>query len=114
VADAYPIAGYGFGEFLYQMHVVARRTDYFPFGLVQLAAVLPTLWVTARAFLRRPSLLRWMGGYALVLVAFTFFARFFNDNYFGVDVTLLLCIRPLGQALLAPATTAAAEQRAAA
>ena len=114
VADAYPIAGYGFGEFLYQMRVVARRTDYFPFGLVQLAAVLPTLWVTARAFLRRPSLLRWMGGYALVLVAFTFFARFFNDNYFGVDVTLLLCIRPLGQALLAPATTAAAEQRAAA
>jgi glycosyl transferase family 87 len=114
VADAYPIAGYGFGEFLYQMHVVARRTDYFPFGLVQLAAVIPTLWVTARAFLRRPSLLRWMGGYALVLVAFTFFARFFNDNYFGVDVTLLLGIRPLGQALLAPATTAAAELRAAA
>lgn len=114
VADAYPIAGYGFGEFLYQMHVVARRTDYFPFGLVQLGVVLPTLWVTARAFVRRPSLLRWMGGYALVLVAFTFFARFFNDNYFGVDVTLLLCIRPLGHALLAPAMTEPAERRAAA
>ena len=114
VADAYPIAGYGFGEFLYQMHVVARRTDYFPFGLVQLAAVLPTLWVMARAFLGRPSLLRWMGGYALVLVAFTFFARFFNDNYFGVDVTLLLCIRPLGHTLLAPAVTEPAERRAAA
>ena len=114
VADAYPIAGYGFGEFLYQMRVVPRRTDYFPFGLVQLAALLPTLWVTARAFLRRPSLLRWMGGYALVLVAFTFFARFFNDNYFGVDVTLLLCIRPLGHALMAPAMAEPAKRLAAA
>ena len=112
VADAYPIAGYGFGEFLYQMHVVARRTDYFPFGLVQLAAVLPTLWVTARAFLRRPSLLRWMGGYALVLLVFTFFARFFNDNYFGVDITLLLCIRPLGHLLLTPVATVPATRLA--
>jgi hypothetical protein len=55
-----------------------------------------------------------MGGYALVLVAFTFFARFFNDNYFGVDVTVLLCIRPLGQQLMAPAMTEPVEQLAAA
>jgi Glycosyltransferase family 87 len=112
VPDAYPIAGYGFGEFVYQAHLVARRTDYFPFGLVQLAVVLPALWVSARAFLRRPSLIRWLGGYALLLLAFTFFARFFNDNYFGVDITLLLCIRPLGHVLLAPAATEPAERLA--
>ena len=114
VPDAYPIAGYGLGEIIYQLHVVARRTDSFPFGLVQLAAVLPALWFSARAFLRRPSLLRWVGGYAVVLLAFTFFARFFNDNYFGVDVTLLLCIRPLGQQLMAPAMGQPAERLAAA
>jgi len=113
VPDAYPIAGYGFGELLYQMHVVARRTDSFPFGLVQLAALLPTLWVSVRAFLRRPSLLRWMGGYALVLLAFTFFARFFNDNYFGVVATLFLCVRPLGDLSLAPAMAEPAERLAA-
>jgi hypothetical protein len=36
-----------------------------------------------------------MAGYAIVLLAFTFFARFFNDNYVGVVICLLLCVRPL-------------------
>jgi glycosyl transferase family 87 len=104
VPDAYPIAGYGFGEFLYQQHLVARRTDSFPFGLVQLLVTAPTLWLMARAFLRRPTISRWMGGYALVLLAFTYFARFFNDNYFGVVATLGLCVLPLGfTALTLPA-----------
>ena len=94
--DAYPIAGYGFSEFLYAIHLVAHRTDRAPFGLLQLLALLPVLWLTGRAFLRRPSLGRWMAGYALSLLAFTFFARFFNDNYAAVVVTLLLCVRPLG------------------
>ena len=37
-----------------------------------------------------------MGGYACLLLAFTFFARFFNDNYAGVVISLLLCVLPLG------------------
>jgi len=113
VPDAYPIGGYGFGELLYQLHGVARRSDAFPFGLVQLAAVIPVLWVTARGFLRRPTLSRWMGGYALALLAFTFFARFFNDNYAGIVITLILCIRPLGDVSLAPAPAQAAGRLAA-
>jgi Glycosyltransferase family 87 len=96
VHDAYPIVGYGFGEFLYQVHLVAHRTDSAPFGVFQLLALAPVLWLTGRAFLRRPSLGRWMAGYALCLLGFTFFARFFNDNYVAVVITLLLCIRPLG------------------
>ena len=96
VRDAYPIAGYGFGEFLYQVHLVAHRTDNAPFGIFQVLAVAPVLWITGRAFLRRPSIGRWMAGYALALLAFTFFARFFNDNYAAVVITLALCIRPLG------------------
>ena len=102
ISDAYPIAGYGFGDLLYTLHVIARRTDSFPFAIFELAASVPVLWLTARAFLRRPTLARWMSGYAGVLLAVTFFARFFNDNYAAVVVTLLLCVLPLGDLSLAP------------
>jgi hypothetical protein len=113
VADAYPIAGYGFGDLLLTLHVVSRRTDSFPFVLFQLVAVVPTLWLTARAFLRRPTMGHWMAGYACTLFAFTFFARFFNDNYAAVVITLLLCVLPLGALSLAPAPAVTAERRAA-
>src|SRR3989440_2984510 len=110
IADAYPIAGYGFGNLLYTLHVIARRTDAFPFLIFQLAAALPVLWLTARAFLRRPTIGRWMAGYAGVLLAFTFFARFFNDNYAAVVITLFLSVLPLGDLSLAPAPAATAER----
>ncbi|MDQ6712302.1 MAG: glycosyltransferase 87 family protein [Candidatus Dormibacteraeota bacterium] len=113
VADAYPIAGYGLGDWLYTLHVITRRTDRFPFVIFQLAAVLPVLWLTARAFLRRPTMARWMGGYACLLFAFTFFARFFNDNYAAVVITLLLCVLPLGNLILAPTPAGTAERLAA-
>ncbi|MEA2636483.1 MAG: hypothetical protein QOH92_3250 [Chloroflexota bacterium] len=103
VRDAYPIVGYGFGELLYRVHLVAHRTDSVPFGAFQLLALAPVLWITARAFLRRPSLGRWMAGYVLSLLAFTFFARFFNDNYVAVVIALLLCVRPLGDRRVVPA-----------
>jgi len=110
IPDAYPIAGYGFGNLLYTLHVIARRTDAFPFLIFQLAAALPVLWLTARAFLRRPTIGRWMAGYAGVLLAFTFFARFFNDNYAAVVITLFLCVLPLGGLSLAPAPAVEAER----
>jgi hypothetical protein len=113
VADAYPIAGYGFGDLLYTLHIITRRTDSFPFVIFQLAAVVPVLWLSARAFLRRPTMARWMAGYAYVLFAFTFFARFFNDNYAAVVITLLLCVLPLGDLSLAPTPAVEAERRAA-
>src|SRR6266852_1821723 len=31
VADAHPMAGYGFGDLLCRLHVITRRTDSFPF-----------------------------------------------------------------------------------
>jgi hypothetical protein len=108
VRDAYPIAGYGFAEFLYQVRLIAHRDDSFPFGVLQVLALAPVVWITGRAFLRRPSMGRWMAGYALSLLAFTFFARFFNDNYAAVVITLVLCVRPLGDRRLvqAPAVRA--------
>jgi hypothetical protein len=113
VSHPYPIQGYGFGELLFNLHVVARRTDSFPFGIFQLAALIPALWLSARAFLTRPTITRWMGGYAVVLLAFTFFARFFNDSYVGVVITLFLCTLVLGEASLRPAAPVAAQPLAA-
>jgi hypothetical protein len=113
VPHPYPIQGYGFSELLFNLHVIARRTDSFPFGIFQLAAVIPALWLTARAFLRRPTIARWMGGYAVVLLAFTFFSRFFNDSYVGVVITLFLCTLVLGDASLRPAAPLAAQPLAA-
>ncbi len=103
IPDAYPIRGYGFGEVLYNLHVIGRRTDSFPFAIFQIAAAAPLMWLSGRAFVRRPTIARWMAGYALLLLAFTFFGRFFNDNYATVVVTLLLCVLPLGDLSLAPA-----------
>jgi hypothetical protein len=113
VADAYPIAGYGFGAMLYGLHVITRRTDPFPFTIFQLAAAVPVFWLTARAFLRRPTVASWMAGYACLLLAVTFFARFFNDNYATVVLTLVLCVLPLGDLSLAPTPATRAERLAA-
>jgi len=71
------------------------------------------LWLTARAFLRRPTMGRWVAGYACVLFALTFFARFFNDNYAAVVITLFLCVLPLGDLSLAPTPAVEAERLAA-
>jgi hypothetical protein len=95
IADAYPIGGYGFGALLYGGGLIQHRSDAFPFVLVQLAVLLPLLLLTMRAFLSRPTLGRWLAGYAVLLLAFAFFARFFNDNYVGVVMAVLLCIPPL-------------------
>jgi hypothetical protein len=113
IPDAYPIAGYGFSEILYDLHVIGRRTDSFPFAILQFAAVAPLLWWTGRAFLQRPTLARWMMGYALSLLAFTFFARFFNDSHATLVLTLLLCAIPLGPLSLAPASPRRTERLAA-
>lgn len=113
IPDAYPIAGFGFSSWLYQAGLIAHRTDSFPFSIVQLAAMLPVLIITARAFVARPTLSRWMGGYVALLLAFTFFARFFNDNYAAVVIALFLCVRPLGDQRLVPPAPAVAEPLAA-
>lgn len=110
---AYPIAGYGFGELLYQTGMIARRTDVFPFAIFQLAAMVPVLFFACRAFLRRPTAGRWMAGYAALLLAFTFFSRFFNDNYVGVVITMFLCASALSDQTLTTVSGRTAQRLAA-
>lgn len=113
IPDAYPIAGFGFSALLYQAGIIAHRTDSFPFTVPQLAAMTPVLVIGARAFMARPTLSRWMAGYVSLLLAFTFFARFFNDNYAAVVIALFLCVRPLGDRWLVPSGVAVARPLAA-
>ena len=113
IPDAYPIAGYGFGAMLYAVHVITHNTDRFPFTIFQFAVAIPVFWLTARAFIRRPTIASWMAGYAALLLAVTFFARFFNDNYAAVVITLLLCVLPLRDLSLAPAPAASVQRLAA-
>ena len=54
-----------------------------------------------------------MAGYAALLFAFTFFARFFNDNYVGLVITLFLCALPIGDRLLTAVPGQPAERLAA-
>ena len=109
----YPIAGFGFGDLLVRSGLIAHRTDNFPFGIFQLAVMLPTLWFGARAFVQRPTAARWMAGYAALLFVFMFFARFFNDNYAAIVITLFLCVGPLGDRLLVAAPAQPARSLAA-
>ncbi|HYY46984.1 MAG TPA: hypothetical protein VE951_07985, partial [Candidatus Angelobacter sp.] len=113
IKDAYPINGYGFAELLYNAGLIAHRTDSFPFGVVQLAAMAPGVWFGARAILRRPTIGRWMLAYAALLFAFTFFSRFFNDNYVGVVVAMFLLTPALGDRLLVSAAVRQAARVAA-
>ncbi len=64
--------------------LIGHRTDAFPF----LDAASFALFIGMRRFIQLPSLSRWIAGYALVLFAFLFFARFLYDSYLGVIVAL--------------------------
>jgi hypothetical protein len=113
IRDAYPISGYGFGEFLYQTHLIAHRWDSFPFPAFQVAAALPLLWFGARALVERQTLGRLVLSYTGLLSGVTFFARFFNDNYVAMIITLLLCVSPLAGVSLEAAEPAQAGRLAA-
>ncbi len=92
--DAYFISGFGFAGLLLATGLIAHRTDYFPFLPFQAIAAGVSLWVGARRFLQRPTMGRWMAGYALVLFVFLFFSRFLNDSYVGVVIALAATILP--------------------
>ncbi len=111
--DAYPISGFGFGALLLSLHLVPGREAAFPFGVFQLAAVLPVGFWGVRALLARPTLQRWLVGYTSLLLAFAFFARFFNDSYVGVVVALFMATLAVGDAPIAPLAGSRSQPRVA-
>lgn len=82
-AWSYPISGMGFSAILLAGGVIEFPQQEFPFAAFQLAAAVPLAAWSLRALWRRPSIARMLGGYALTLLAFLFFARYFHGNYLG-------------------------------
>ncbi len=82
-AWSYPISGMGFSAILRTLGVIAYPQEDFPFWIFQLIVAAPlALWSVDR-LRREPTVATLLGGYAVTLLAFLFFARYFQGNYLG-------------------------------
>jgi len=82
-AWSYPISGMGFSAILRALGVIEYPQQDFPFAAFQLAAAVPLAAWSMRRLWRDPSVPTLLGGYALTLLAFLFFGRYFHGNYLG-------------------------------
>src|SRR5512142_222163 len=82
-AWTYPISGMGFSALLLALGVIPYRQADFPFAAIELAVATPVaIWWLLRLW-RDPDLGTMLTGYALTLLAFLFFGRYFQGNYLG-------------------------------
>jgi hypothetical protein len=88
-AWSYPVAGIGFSMLLHSLGVIPYRTAEFPFWIFEIAAAIPVAAASLRAILRRPSISSIALGYALTLLAFLFFGRYFQTSYLGYIVAVV-------------------------
>jgi len=82
-AWTYPISGMGFSALLLWLGAIEYRQADFPFAAIELAVATPIALVTLYRLWRTPTIARMLGGYALTLLAFLFFGRYFQGNYLG-------------------------------
>ncbi len=78
---SFPIQGYGLSSLLVALHVLPGPDARFPFGLVEAAVGVPLLALGVRRVLARPVLPTVLAWGTIVLAAFLFTGRLFNDNY---------------------------------
>lgn len=85
---SYPISGMGFSALLRALDVISYPQADFPFWIFQLITAAPlAVWCLAR--LRRdPSVAELLLGSSATLLAFLFFARYFQGNYLGYVVAV--------------------------
>lgn len=95
-ATSYPINGYGISQILLDMKVVATSTDYYPFWIFQVVALVPFLIALLPRIYRKPSVAHFVLGSSFLLLTGLFFSRFFNNNYFGI----LFCLGIAGAGFL--------------
>ncbi len=73
----------GFSALLLALGVIEFRQADFPFAAIEIAVATPiALWWMWRLW-KRPALSTLLTGYALTLLAFLFFGRYFQGNYLG-------------------------------
>jgi hypothetical protein len=82
-AWSYPISGMGFAAFLRTLGIIEYSQQDFPFWILQATAAVPLGAIALHALWRRPLLHTLVTGYAVTLLAFLFFARYFHGNYLG-------------------------------
>ena len=82
-AWTYPISGMGFSALLLTLGVIEYRQADFPFAVIEIAVAAPVALWWLRKLWRQPDLATLLTGYALTLLAFLFFGRYFQGNYLG-------------------------------
>lgn len=82
-AWTYPISGMGFSALLLWLGVIPYRQADFPFAVIEIAVATPIAVYTLVRLWKAPTIARMLGGYALTLLAFLFFGRYFQGNYLG-------------------------------
>jgi len=82
-AWTYPISGMGFSALLLTLGVIEYRQADFPFAAIEIAIAAPVALWWLRKLWRQPDLATGLTGYALTLLAFLFFGRYFQGNYLG-------------------------------
>jgi len=112
-AWTYPISGMGFSALLLQLGVIQFRQADFPFAAIEIAVALPIALYTMYRLWREPTLARMLWGYALTLLAFLFFGRYFQGNYLGYILAVASAI-PIFLAERRPAKKTRARRRVAA
>jgi len=82
-AWSYPISGIGFSALLLALGAIPNPQADFPFAAIEVAVATPlAAWWLVRLW-RDPTLPVMLTGYALTLLAFLFFGRYFQGNYLG-------------------------------
>ena len=104
-AWSYPISGMGFSAILRTVGVISYPQQDFPFWVFQLGAAVPLGIASLRLLRRDPSIPTMLGGYAVTLLAFLFFGRYFQGNYLGFIVAVAAPV-PFMRPELAPALAA--------
>jgi len=85
----YQIRGWGLSNLVLALGLVPDRQAYFPFWIAQLLVCLPLLLAALRWQAQRNTLGRMLYGFAVLFGAYSFFSRFFNENYAGFLLALL-------------------------
>jgi hypothetical protein len=73
----------GFSAILRAVGVISYPQQDFPFAVFQVAAALPLAAWSIGRLRRDPSVATLLEGYAVTLLAFLFFGRYFHGNHLG-------------------------------
>jgi hypothetical protein len=82
-AWTYPISGMGFSALLLWLGIIEYRQADFPFAAIEIAVAVPVAVWWLRKLWREPTMANLLTGYAITLLAFLFFGRYFQGNYLG-------------------------------